>query len=968
METKELFRIKKWHRGLAFMLVFSLLLVTFTQYYESHTRAVYACSGTGELRTVEAEAVPEQNDRTEAVFGSAGTIAATVEKNPLAQTAQELMEYSQRLEEADYEEQSLCLEELSENLEGYQEQVEAWNREIEAQLEEQDSQVLLARQRAFEAETAEGFTRLQEQLQGAAPGEEAEAVIQTLQELLEEEKEYVPIYGSTLPGEVEEGRLETREEAPEQTAVEYRTAQTAYGEAELCTEGFTALSEEMMEKAEELETPLQIYLYLKNHIHSELYYGSRKGAAAVWDSMAGNDRDQAGLLIAMLRYQGYPARYVNGRIYLDAEQAVNLTGTEQVQQAAEVLVKLGTPVTLVEGKDGPIGIKLEHTWVEAYLPYGDYRGAGNNGGEAMWIPLDTFIKTYEDSDSVFNHLEEIGLTDEQIKQMADAYGTEYYEQFIAQWEAPLNQLLEEQPDLTLLNRSILPEELSYLPMSLPYSVAERKDTRAAIPADEWDRITFALNGTTLTTLTAAELYSHRLTIAYLPAEEEDRALLEQYGSVFQTPAHLLRLRADLLLDGEAVAYGEPLTPGSLETFTMDVHSGIQKDHIENQLMAGGMYQITLDIQTMTEQELTEALAEAEQASAELNAMKEDITAGDIYTDGKLGRLLDCAGKYYFAQVDIADRILAEYMGINATRTLSVGMTGYTVTPVAMMGTVVGLEEGSVYIDIDLDSHGVVSLTGDKEAEKQYLLTTGMLSSAYESMIWEQLLGVEAVSTTAVMQQACEDGIEIYALCSRNYSEYRSKLHVKENVLTAVDSAIAAGMIVTIPAETIPMGDWTGIGYMVTNPETMATAYMISGGLNGGYAQETVEMAFIGNALLYMLDISMGCAGIIGIISLLAMATPAGIILGAALTVLTIVAMHMINEALEENFRQMEAYMNGESDGSEIVHGFVWNVVLTIACFGLAKGIEKGIARTAERYLTAVVGERLAGGLLSEGVS
>ncbi|MDE7365990.1 MAG: hypothetical protein K2N24_01405 [Lachnospiraceae bacterium] len=957
MEEKELFRIKKWHRGLACMLVISLTLMAFTQFYGTHT---------GETVRVDLQEAGMASETEPQAF-----FTESPEESLLYQTAQELTEYSRILEQESGENQSAGLEELEEKLEEYQQQVEVWNQETEEWLEESGSEILLARQKEFEAEMEEGFAQLTEQLQQAKAEGSSDAVVQTIQTLLNgETQEYTPIYGSSLPNEVEAGE-EAFEEADEAEIHEERAVYEAVParstEAELSTEGLTALSEEMMQKAEELETPLQIYLYLKNHIHSELYYGSRKGAVAVWDSLAGNDKDQASLLIAMLRYQGYPARYAKGRIYLNAEQVMNLTGTEDVRQAAEVLVKLGTPVTLVAGKDGPIGIKMEHTWVEAYLPYGDYRGAGNHSGESMWIPLDTFIKTYEDADSVFCHLEEIGLTDESIEQMAEAYGTEYLDQVMAQWEEPLNQLLEENPDLTLLNRKVIPEELSYLPMSLQYSVVERQDTCAALPANECDRITFALNGETLATLTAAELYTHRLTIAYLPAEEEDRAVLEQYGSVFEAPSHLLRLRGTLLLDGEAIACGEPLAPGSVETFTMDVYSGIQSDHIENQLMAGGMYQITLDMQIMTEEELTEALAELEQASEELNA-SESRNIGEVYTDAKMGRLLDCAGKYYFARVDIADRILAEYMGINATRTLSVGMTGYTVTPVVMMGRVVGLEEGSLYIDVDLDSHGVVSLTGDKEAEQRYMLTTGMLSSAYEGAIWEELLGVEAVSTAAVLQQACEEGIEIYALCSKNYGEYRSKLHVKENVLAAVDSAIASGMIVTIPAEMIQMGDWTGTGYMVTNPDTMATAYMISGGLNGGFCQEMVEVAFIGNALLSMLDIALGCAGIIGIISLLSMATPIGIILGAGLAILTIVAMHMANAALEENFRQMEAYINGEISGDEIVYGFLWNVALTVATFGLSKGIEKGVAYAAERYLTKIVGARLAEGLLSEGVS
>lgn len=965
MKTKELFRIRKWHRGLACMLVLSLLLVTFTQFYNSHTLSPAA--GTVQEQAGTTAALRQADTVAEIV--AENELPEAAENTSLTRTAQELEEYSQRLADESNVDRSLCLEELSEHLEDYQEQIEIWNQEIEAQLEEQGQEVLLARQKEFETETTERFAQLQEQLQQVQSEEASDAAIQAVQELLEgEAEEYTPIYGTTLPGEVEEGSLETVEEEAGLEQSVYQAAPEAYGEAELYTQGLTALSEEMKQQAEELETPLQIYQYLKNHIHTELYYGSRKGAVAAWDSLAGNDKDQASLLIAMLRHQGYPARYASGRIYLDAEQAMNLTDTENVRQAAEVLVKLGIPVTLVEGRDGAAGIKLEHTWVEAYLPYGDYRGAGNNSGEAMWIPLDTSIKVYEDADSVFCHMEEIGLTDAKMEELVQAYGTEYYDQAVAQWEEPLNQLLAENPELTLLNRQIRQEELRYLPLSLQYPVSEFKGTCSELPANECDRITFELNGTILTTMTAAELYSHRLTLTYVPAEEEDRLVLEQYGSFFEAPAHLLRLRGALMLDGETVAYGEPLSPGSIETFTMQVSSGIQTDRIENQLMAGGMYQITLDMQTMTTKELTAAEAELETASGELNAMEDDMTAEDIYTDAKLGRLLDCVGKFYFAKVDIADRILAEYMDINATRTLSVGMTGYTVTPVTMLGSVVGIEEGSVYIDIDLDSHGVVSLSGDKEAEQRYMLTTGMLSSAYEGSIWEELLGIEAVSTVTVMQQANEEGIEIYALCSKNYSEYRSKLQVKPNVLSAIDSAIAAGMIVTIPARSIQLGDWNGTGYMVTNPETRATAYMISGGLNGGYSEEVVKLAFLGNILLDMLDIALGCAAIVGIVSLFMMATPVGIILGAALTILTIVAMHMANKALDYNFSQMEAYMNGEIDGDEIVEGFLWNLALTVATLGIGKGIEKGLAYAAERYLTSVVGSRLAKGLLSEGAS
>ena len=187
------------------------------------------------------------------------------------------------------------------------------------------------------------------------------------------------------------------------------------------------------------------------------------------------------------------------------------------------------------------------------------------------------------------------------------------------------------------------------------------------------------------------------------------------------------------------------------------------------------------------------------------------------------------------------------------------------------------------------------------------------------------------------------------------------------VLASVDSAIASGMIVTIPAETIQMGDWVGTGYMVTNPDTMATAYMISGGLNGGYTQEQIEMAFIGNAMLDVLDIALSVAGIVSIVSMFSMG-PVGIALGVVFSVLTVVAIGIAVYAIYNNFQQMEAYIEGEISGDAIVNGFIWNAVLTAATLGLSKGVEKGLTYAAERYLTKVVGSRLAGGLLSEGTS
>lgn len=48
----------------------------------------------------------------------------------------------------------------------------------------------------------------------------------------------------------------------------------------------------------------------------------------------------------------------------------------------------------------------------------------------------------------------------------------------------------------------------------------------------------------------------------------------------------------------------------------------------------------------------------------------------------------------------------------------------------------------------------------------------------------------------------------------------------------IQNAINAGKVVTVSKTNITHNGWTGCGYIITNPETGAGAYMISGGISG----------------------------------------------------------------------------------------------------------------------------------------
>jgi hypothetical protein len=71
------------------------------------------------------------------------------------------------------------------------------------------------------------------------------------------------------------------------------------------------------------------------------------------------------------------------------------TGGETPQDAVRILASLGIPtVSVVSG--GKIShVRTEHVWVEAYVPYQYYRGAGPMKGQKIWVPLDPSFKQHE---------------------------------------------------------------------------------------------------------------------------------------------------------------------------------------------------------------------------------------------------------------------------------------------------------------------------------------------------------------------------------------------------------------------------------------------------------------------------------------------------------------------------------------------------------------------------------------------
>lgn len=169
-------------------------------------------------------------------------------------------------------------------------------------------------------------------------------------------------------------------------------------------------AQSLYEKANELGSAVAIYEHVHNNFEYAPYHGSRSGSVNTFLGQRGNDVDIATALIAMLRSQGIPARYAVGTVRMPAAQLTNWLGAENFAVAAQVLQDYGTQRLVVS----QASVDFEHTWVEAFVPFDQYRGIdavnpavdcsqSANFSRCTWVAIDASFKqkTYNASPDIY---------------------------------------------------------------------------------------------------------------------------------------------------------------------------------------------------------------------------------------------------------------------------------------------------------------------------------------------------------------------------------------------------------------------------------------------------------------------------------------------------------------------------------------------------------------------------------------
>ena len=615
-----------------------------------------------------------------------------------------------------------------------------------------------------------------------------------------------------------EGELKTRvpELRPPALAVSPATSVAVGDEPPIGT-----IAPEVRAQAASFSGPIEAYEWVRNAIRPELYHGVMKGPAQTLLEGAGNDADTAGLLVALLRAKGIPARYVRGTVDLPAPLAVAVTGTTSAERALRAFRRAGVPSEPVSGPGGIAALRVERVWAEAYVPYANYRGAVLDAHEKAWVPLDPGLKRlappggYDVRSAGFDPAKAF---DDFLAEPPGPTPLELYRQ------RATAALAERRPDVAyeeaLARRDVIEQSLGLLPSTLPYAVFARAEVGYAPPPPLVHTARFVVEGGGTALLDASfevpALLGQRLTLSWVPFEADDEEVVRQYGGLFRTPPYLVEVMPVLKLGGVALANG---TGGAGLGVKLDfrIELGLPGGAglIENRVIAGNLTAIGLAAGRVTVEE-----GRQDEAARVLARLAFHYLDRWNRSDEELAALLRVVPvRPSVSTCLVQSAVAVEYAG------------GDPLYPVRY-------DWKGLAIDADRRPSAPIGIETDA-AERDFLLASGLEGSALEHRLFEDDLAIPSVSTAKALQLAAQRGIEVLDLGPENVECVLPGLPLDEGVKAEIRDAAAKGYRIRVPAAPLTVQAWTGVGYLILDPATGESAWQLQGGHSGGVTAPAV---------------------------------------------------------------------------------------------------------------------------------
>jgi RHS repeat-associated protein len=632
--------------------------------------------------------------------------------------------------------------------------------------------------------------------------------------------------------------------------------------------------------AEQLEySPLRILEYVTNEIRFEPYWGSLKGAQGTLHTKAGGPTDHASLLVALLRASNIPAGYVFGLISITDERGPAWIGTKSYSAAAEVLGQGKYPSRLPIAEGGvDIGVQFSHVWVEACVPYGNYRGSRVDRSGYQWIPLDASFKemVYQPGIQQTATFDFDGYLQSRTLDLP-------HEKYAADVTQHIKSLPPRYANNTLADvayRGLTRKKpFDVLPTSLPYGVVQYLDwgtgsgpETAQLPATHRYRFSVLPKNSTGNSLLPSaaqfampDILLQRITLAWKGATASDQAALDAWinGDLSAGAPCSVNVVPEVRRDGAAAATGT--TAVGLCTTTNQLELRIVLDEL-------------IDPTGATHPEIITEAKFASINAADLHALQAyGFQVSDRLISERSARLLTAVraglGQAMGPNAD-PDGVLGEFLHINGlkfARYVSDArmLVGQLFGETGASGNHLGLTSSQTRIDYLFDLPFAVHRSGylidwPAAMSRSYSLVTptwsweafriaGYAASSYESYIWQENALLDAVSSTRGIQFARESGIEVLTVNAANWSTESPKLtsnstaslnYPASAVSQLFNDYINKGITLTLPRSLIQYDDWKGAVYIGEKQSGPGAGgyYMISSYAGGATVNPLINFA------------------------------------------------------------------------------------------------------------------------------
>ncbi|HHD63794.1 MAG TPA: transglutaminase domain-containing protein, partial [Desulfobulbaceae bacterium] len=540
--------------------------------------------------------------------------------------------------------------------------------------------------------------------------------------------------------------------------------------------------------AEQLDySPIKIVEYVTNSLEHEQYLGSVKGALGALTSGGANDIDHASLLIALLRASGIPARYVRGQIYFQDKPAhLNWWNVKDLAAASKAVGQSGASYTNSNYTiDGLTAFSMEHVWVEACVPYGNYRGDGQGTESHRWVPLDPSFKEYDRIDGISQS--EVFDYDAFLSKRTKQLPYEKYEAQVLEYIRTIN------PNLTLADVGTHWQQrtlsLGFLPDTLPYAIRTYTNwsdvittPRSAILPEEWRasvKIKFA--GDVEFGIPMTNFAQHRITLSFEGATSTDNTQYLEFMDgirVLDCDTGNLTVTPVFKKDGVALTGSAPELPtlsslslcdgSDFRKITMGMKVRVNNKTVSITRGSGNNVEFDtispLDYYALSAYPFNGSDQFLAERNRHLLTSLNSTSKPSDNADDTIGEFLNLVLVKYMRYTTDANTEIGQLFGTTGRSGHHIGLASTRADVEYIFDLPYAMHSNNFVVDVPGGISKAVAIEGGA-LDFDAMRLTGYTASHYESYVWQENAVKDAVSTVSGLQIASSEGNEVQSFTS-----------------------------------------------------------------------------------------------------------------------------------------------------------------------------------------------------------